>query len=96
VSFSLALLSLVGIFRKLSLPEGALQKLFDWPDNWVSVVPRALLPPGFLQNSYQDLAKQLRSISLMSLGIVGINCVSSHYRDTEVDAFSHAIILFEF
>lgn len=69
------------------MPEGALQKLFDWPNKWISVVPRSLLPPTFLQNAYQELAKHLRSISVLSLGIVGVNCVSSHYRDTEVFSF---------
>ncbi|KAI6184212.1 Origin recognition complex subunit 1 [Aphelenchoides bicaudatus] len=70
-------------YKKLSLPKGALKQLFIWPKNWFSVVPRSLLPPLFLQNSYNELAKRLRSISLMSLAIVGVNCVSGHYRDTE-------------
>jgi hypothetical protein len=77
----------LNLFRKLQLPVGSLRKLFVWPDKWISIIPRAQLPPSFLQNAYHDLAKHLRKVEVLSLGIVGVNCVSSHYRDTEV--FTH-------
>lgn len=69
--------------RKLALPYGSLQRLFKWPNKWIAVVPRVLRPLTFLQNAYHNLAKHLRAIRVLSLEIVGVNCVSSYYRDTE-------------
>lgn len=71
----------------MGLPVGSVRKLFEWPDKWVSIIPRSMLAPSFLHNAYQELAKHLRKINVLSLEIVGVNCVSSHYRDTEVISF---------
>jgi len=68
-------------YTKLSLPAGSLKKLFEWPAKWISPVSKS--SPAFLQKSYHILAKHLREITVMELAVVGVNCVSSYYRDTE-------------
>ncbi|KAI6227988.1 Nucleolar protein 6 [Aphelenchoides besseyi] len=68
--------------RVANVTPELLEKSLEIPFNWISLTPKCL-PPSFLVTAYNQLAQQMRTMTLATLPITGINCVSSYYRDTE-------------
>ncbi|CAD5214673.1 unnamed protein product [Bursaphelenchus xylophilus] len=75
------------VYKKLMLPEGSLQHIAKAPAHWTSLIPRNQLPPSVVHNAFAKLGKMFREIKEVPLQIVGVNCVSGYYRNTEPIAY---------
>ncbi|CAD5209795.1 unnamed protein product [Bursaphelenchus okinawaensis] len=71
------------VYKKLMVPEGSLSSVIKKPRQWTSLIPKSQLPPSFVHSAFAKLGKMFREVKDLPLAIVGVNCVSGHYRNTE-------------
>lgn len=69
------------------MPESSLRRIVEYPKHWISLLPRSNLPPTLVPLAYNKLGKMLREVKDLPLQVVGVNCASSYFRDTEVSVF---------